>query len=63
MSIKPFFPNDLFFKLYKTIPSLQNHPFFKRPVGIYLFEKIVGKGENAGNQHFLLFPLCFLTSP
>ena len=22
-------------------------------------EKIVGKGENAGYQHFLLFPLCF----
>ena len=27
----------------------------KRP-----FENIVGKGENAGNQHFLLFPQCFL---
>ena len=27
----------------------------KRP-----FENIVGKGENAGNQHFLLFPPCFL---
>ena len=24
------------------------------------FEKIVGKGENAGNQHFLLFPQSFL---
>ena len=23
-------------------------------------EYIVGKGENAGNQHFLLFPQCFL---
>ena len=23
------------------------------------FENIVGKGENAGNQHFLLFPQCF----
>ena len=22
-------------------------------------ENIVGKGENAGNQHFLLFPKCF----
>ena len=22
-------------------------------------EDIVGKGENAGNQHFLLFPQCF----
>ena len=25
-----------------------------------LFENIVGKEENAGNQHFLLFPHCFL---
>ena len=25
------------------------------------FENIVGKGENAGNQHFLLFPQCFLS--
>ena len=24
------------------------------------FENIVGKGENAVNQHFLLFPQCFL---
>ena len=24
------------------------------------FENIVGKGENAGNQHFLLFSQCFL---
>ena len=24
------------------------------------FENIVGKGENAGYQHFLLFPQCFL---
>ena len=27
------------------------------------FEKIVGKGENAGNQHFLFFPQCFLPLP
>ena len=24
------------------------------------FENIVGKGENASDQHFLLFPQCFL---
>ena len=23
-------------------------------------KNIVGKGENAGNQHFLVLPLCFL---
>ena len=27
------------------------------------FENITGKGENAGNQHFLLFPQCFLPIP
>ena len=27
------------------------------------FETIVGRGENAGNQHFLLFPQCFLPFP
>ena len=27
------------------------------------FENNVGKGENAGNQHFLLFPHCFLPIP
>ena len=26
-------------------------------------ENIVGKGENAGYQHFLLFPQCFLPIP
>ena len=26
-------------------------------------ENIVGKGENAGNQYFLLFPQCFLLFP
>ena len=24
------------------------------------YENIMGKGENAGNQHFLPFPQCFL---
>ena len=27
------------------------------------FENIVGKRENAGNQHFLLFSQCFLPFP
>ena len=27
------------------------------------FKHIEGKGENAGNQHFLLFPQCFLPFP
>ena len=28
---------------------------YKTPI-----ENIMGKGENAGDQHFLLFPQCFL---
>ena len=39
--------------LYHTIPTFNTS--VKKP-----FENIVGKGENAGNQHFLLFPQCFL---
>ena len=35
------------FTLYQTIPSFN--------------ENILGKGENAGNQPFLLFPQCFLS--
>ena len=27
----------------------------------YRIENIVGKGENAGYQHFLAFPQCFQT--
>ena len=29
-------------------------------IGKKPFENIVGKRENAGDQHFLLFPQCFL---
>ena len=32
----------------------------KRKFGYRRLENIVGKGENAGYQHFLLFPQCFL---
>ena len=42
--------------LYRTIPTY-NNPEKES------FENIVGKGENAGNQHFLLFPQCFLPFP
>ena len=41
-------------KLFTTQSRLLTTPR-KKP-----FENIVGKGENAGNQHFLLFPQCFL---
>ena len=43
--------------LYHTIMT------FNDPEKEAFFENIVGKGENAGNQHFLLFPQCFLVFP
>ena len=38
--------------LYHKILAFTN--WEKKP-----FENIVGKGQNAGHQHFLLFPQCF----
>ena len=37
----------------RLLTTLKNEPF----------ENLVEKGENAGNQHFLLFPQCFLPFP
>ena len=45
--------SKIYSTLYHTIPSLND--LKKQP-----FENIVGKQENAGYQHFLLFPQCFL---
>ena len=39
--------------LYHTIPTFND----SKKEG---FENPMGKGEHAGNQHFLLFPQCFL---
>ena len=47
----------------KSLNLLPNNPWFSRSRGTCLFENIVGKGENAGNQHFLLFPQYFLSFP
>ena len=38
---------------------LPHNPDFN-PEKDALFENIAGKGENAGDLHFLLFPQCFL---
>ena len=47
--------NDYNFKLFtkqsQLLMILRKEPF----------ENIVKKGENGGNQHFLLFPQCFLS--
>ena len=42
--------------LFHTIP-------FTQPGREAFFENFVRKGENVGNQHFLLFPQCFLPFP
>ena len=44
---------------FHSNPITQN-PEFSRPFQEKSFENIMEKGENAGNQHFLLFPQCFL---
>ena len=41
--------------LFHTVPS------FKDPSKEDFSKNIVGKEENAGNQHFLRFPLCLPT--
>ena len=41
---------------------LPHNPEFLMSLRKELFGNIVGKGENVGNQHFLLFPQCFLPS-
>ena len=49
------YPNRYFpLTLYYTIPT------FTYVEGVQYFENIVGKGENAISQHFLLLPQCFL---
>ena len=47
--------------LYHTIPTF-NDPL-KESLKKKKKKNIVGKGENAGNQHFLPFPQCFLAIP
>ena len=49
--------NGLYTLLF-TAQSRLLTTLYKKPV-----ENIAGKGENAGNQHFLLFPQCFQAFP
>ena len=41
-------------------PYLLTHSHIMTPLDVSEKENIVGKEENVGNQHFLLFPECFL---
>ena len=56
LSIFSCFYNRLLLTVYNTIQTF-NDPETEA------FENIVEKGENAGHQHFLLFPQCFLPFP
>ena len=48
---------------FVTFNSLPHNPDFKQPQEKRTFENIVGKREDAGDQHFLLFLQCFLLIP
>ena len=48
---------------FLCIYPLPNHPKLLTPQEKKAFENIEEKGEIAGNQHFLLFPQCFLLFP
>ena len=54
-------PNDKIWAL-TNLKAFADNEFGVAKMLIALFdqvENIVEKGENAGNQHFLLFPQCF----
>ena len=46
--------------VYVTLNTLPNVPGFFSTPGNKQFDKTEKKGENAGNQHFLLFSTLFL---
>ena len=54
-------PHDKIFEVTK-LKVFADDKWNVAAMTIFLFDKVentVGKGENAGNQHFLLFPQCF----
>ena len=60
--LSALFPSHYFQKAPFPVNSLPHHSdltTWKKKS----FENIVEKGETAGNQHFLLFPQCFLPFP
>ena len=70
-----FFPNNVYKNFFTQLQGHQKLLLYRKGLTLYhtietftyprvnfkkTFENIVGKGENAGYQHFLLFPQCFL---
>ena len=53
MVIPPNLNVEDYLTYYHTIPTFNN-------LEKEALWKDYGKGENAGNQHFIVFPLCFL---
>ena len=58
--VQPF-PNDKILDLTKSKAFADNKINLNERLKLVLgkVENIVGKGENAGYQHFLFFPQCF----
>ena len=56
------FPNDKFLDWSKFKAFAEDEIIVTQKLKVVLgrVENIVGKGENAVYQHFLLFPQCFL---
>ena len=50
------------FRLDQTLKAFVDDKLYSAEIMISVYERveiILGKGANAGYQHFLLFPLCF----
>ena len=60
--LNPIFLNDNILGLSKSKASADDKVKVTETLKFDLgrVENIVGKGENAGYQHFVLFPQCFL---
>ena len=48
------------FQISFLFNPLPHNPLFQRPPRKKPFDNVVGKGEDTVNQHFHLFPQCFL---
>ena len=61
--------HNVYFGVFRTLDSMRQTLLFTTQSQLLMtlrskpFENIVGEGEIAVNQHFLLFPQCFLPFP
>ena len=62
IDVFPFFSQTTEFSTgpkFKVFADNKTNLIEKLKVVLRMVENIVGKGENAGYQHFLIFPQCF----